>query len=117
MNKKNILIVILALLASGCSTAMLTPESKNPMPTQEFTAIGSYTHKAGADEIAMEKAQKFCNHWRAAVGVIEHTTSYQGKLLNEKAQEGVDMVKNSLPIIDGWGNKNAYETKIIYKCF
>jgi hypothetical protein len=103
-----LLVIIISI--AGCA-------SKTPMPTERFKAIGNYTHKAGADEIAMEKAKDFCDNWNAAVGVIEQSTTYNGKLLTEEQQEGIDMIKNSIPIIDGWGNKNAYQTTIIYKCY
>lgn len=87
------------------------------MPTDELTAIGSYSHQAGSEQIANETAQAFCARWRAVPSTASMSTTYQGKLLGEKTQEGINTVAGAVPALHWGTNKTAYQTTLKYKCY
>lgn len=74
-------LLALTLLTTACSTVediRYGKKSTDPKPTETLVSIGNHYTKAGASEIALEKAQEFCNHWRAAPAVIEQEITREG---------------------------------------
>ena len=94
--------------------------ASTPIPTEELIAIGSYSTKAGSYQIAFERAERFCNRWRAAPSVVKKQLRYNGEItedLNTALNTAGDIARATGTWIPGLGNDDAYETTIIYKCY
>ncbi|MEN0037457.1 MAG: hypothetical protein AAGC78_10320 [Cellvibrio sp.] len=116
MNKLAILLT--ATLISGCSTVdtmRYGEKASTPIPTEEFTAVGNYSHRNGSIQVATEQAEAFCKRWRAAPAIISQETKTTTDAPRESFGKGV--ARSLKSAVTGEGSaKDYYETTIKYKC-
>lgn len=116
-------ILTAVALLTGCSAAQdirYGAKSETPIPKEELTAIASYSTKAGSYQIAFEQAEKFCNRWRAAPSVVKKQVKYNGQItedFNTALNTAGEIARAAGNWVPGLGNKDAYETTLIYKCY
>ncbi len=80
-------LLFTAIFITGCSTVddiRYGKKSTEPKPTEVLISTGNHYTMRGASEIALEKAQDFCKHWRAVPAIISQedtrTNNYQTTL-------------------------------------